>query len=1069
MGHVRYRLLQVIILMILASAIPLAQAQIGTPVDIGSNTLDSGTTTLSVTTTQAVPAGASIIVIASGTNTTGEPPTNATCSDSAAHTYNVDRSLLVSDALTGLTTICSTHGLSSPFTAGALTITVTYSGGSSNSRLRMHAFSVTGLAGAPLDQTAANGGLNAAPSSGATAVTAQPDELLFSAILLSEAASVANFSPGTNGAANNCASTGSPTWSGLGSVGGATFPSLFGMYCQVSAAGSYSANATISGTEWEALIVTYRGAATHFTVSAPSTAIANGAFNFTVTAVAADNTTATHYGGIVHFTSTDGQAVLPANSTLTNGTGSFSATLKTLGTQTITAADTLTSSIAGTSNNVSVGVGPATHFSVSLPSSPTAGSSFNFTVSALDQFNNIATGYGGTVHFTSSDSQATLPADYPFAPGDAGVHTFAATLKTSGTRTITATDTVTASTTGASSASVSAATATHFSVSSPLSAAAGNAFAFTVTALDQFNNTATGYGGQVHFTSTDGQAVLPANSTLASGSGSFSATLKTAGNQTLTATDTVTASITGASSVSVTTGTATHFTLSTPSSATSSTAFTFTVTALDQFNNTATGYGGQVHFTSSDGQAVLPANSTLASGTGSFSATLKTAGSQTLTATDTVTGSITGASSVSVTAGAATHFLVSAPSSATGGTPFNFTVTAQDAGGNTVAGYSGTVHFTTSDGGATLPADSTLTTGAATFPATLRTSGTQTIIATDTLTASINGTSNAVTVNVVTGSIQLLAACPANGNWSNPACWNLNRAPVSGDDVMIGGSGQPNTNYDLGGGVLLHSITVQASSAAGNVTGGPIGLQSGGFLTDNDGGIDTLPSFNFGGVATISVTLGGGTLRVGALAGSSGFTKNGPGTLQLTGAGALTGGVTVSGGALNVTGSLPSAVTVGSGGTLTGAGTVLSIAALSGGAISGNLTVTGGVTFAAGSSFNATLDSSGSFSQLTAGGTVDLSAGPALNVTLGPGFSAAPGTAFTLVPGAVTGKFTGLANGGIFTAGGVFFRVNYASVTLTVISAPSIPALSGWALALLGALLAGLAALALRAQSRLPV
>lgn len=68
-----------------------------------------------------------------------------------------------------------------------------------------------------------------------------------------------------------------------------------------------------------------------------------------------------------------------------------------------------------------------------------------------------------------------------------------------------------------------------------------------MTALDQFNNTATGYAGTVHFTSTDGLATLPANSTLTNGVGTFSATLRTAGNQTITATDTVTASITGTS------------------------------------------------------------------------------------------------------------------------------------------------------------------------------------------------------------------------------------------------------------------------------------------------------------------------------------------------------------------------------------------------------------------------------------------------------------------------------------------------------------------------------------------
>jgi CSLREA domain-containing protein len=89
--------------------------------------------------------------------------------------------------------------------------------------------------------------------------------------------------------------------------------------------------------------------------------------------------------------------------------------------------------------------------------------------------------------------------------------------------------------------------ATHFLISAPASVTAGSAFSFTVTALDQFNNTATGYAGTVHFTSSDGSAVLPANSTLTNGTGTFSATLNTGGNQTITATDTVTSSITGTS------------------------------------------------------------------------------------------------------------------------------------------------------------------------------------------------------------------------------------------------------------------------------------------------------------------------------------------------------------------------------------------------------------------------------------------------------------------------------------------------------------------------------------------
>ena len=69
---------------------------------------------------------------------------------------------------------------------------------------------------------------------------------------------------------------------------------------------------------------------------------------------------------------------------------------------------------------------------------------FSVTVTAMDQFGNTATGYTGTVHFTSSDGAVgvILPGDYTFTGGDAGVHTFssAVTLVTTGGQTVTATD-----------------------------------------------------------------------------------------------------------------------------------------------------------------------------------------------------------------------------------------------------------------------------------------------------------------------------------------------------------------------------------------------------------------------------------------------------------------------------------------------------------------------------------------------------------------------------------------------------------------------------------------------------
>src|SRR5438128_9096283 len=97
-------------------------------------------------------------------------------------------------------------------------------------------------------------------------------------------------------------------------------------------------------------------------VTAPASTTAGTAFNFTITALDQFSNTATGYGGTLHFTSTDGQGVLPSDSTLTNGVGTFSATLKTAGIlKTITATDTMTSSIAGTSNPIAVGAAAATH------------------------------------------------------------------------------------------------------------------------------------------------------------------------------------------------------------------------------------------------------------------------------------------------------------------------------------------------------------------------------------------------------------------------------------------------------------------------------------------------------------------------------------------------------------------------------------------------------------------------------------------------------------------------------------------------------------------------------------
>src|SRR5262249_24874666 len=120
-----------------------------------------------------------------------------------------------------------------------------------------------------------------------------------------------------------------------------------------------------------------------------------------------------------------------------------------------------------------------------------------------------------------------------------------------------------------------------------------------------------------------------------------------------------------------------------PSPVTAGVAPTFTVTAEDAFGNTTPAYQRPVHLMSSDAQAALPADYAFTgndAGVHSFGATLKTAGSQLITATDTGNSSITGSqSNISVNPAAATHFRITGPTSVAHGAAFSITVTALDA------------------------------------------------------------------------------------------------------------------------------------------------------------------------------------------------------------------------------------------------------------------------------------------------------------------------------------------------------------------------------------------------------
>src|SRR5262249_39767510 len=126
----------------------------------------------------------------------------------------------------------------------------------------------------------------------------------------------------------------------------------------ISAKDVVSTSVTATGS---ALVAVYgAAAATHFSIVRPSSAAAGSAFSITVVALDANNNAAIGYNGTVTITGSDsGAGHVYTGGTFSNGIGVFSETLVTAGPQTLTATDTTSTTIAGTSAPITVTAGVA--------------------------------------------------------------------------------------------------------------------------------------------------------------------------------------------------------------------------------------------------------------------------------------------------------------------------------------------------------------------------------------------------------------------------------------------------------------------------------------------------------------------------------------------------------------------------------------------------------------------------------------------------------------------------------------------------------------------------------------
>ncbi len=500
----------------------------------------------------------------------------------------------------------------------------------------------------------------------------------------------------------------------------------------------------------------------HFNVVVPNPQTAGLASDTTVSAKDPYNNTVTSYSGSQSLAfSGPGTSPAPSSTaplypgsvTFAAGVGTASFTLFKAESTTLTATQGL---ISGTSGSFTVDPGSADNFLVPTPATQTAGAAFNETLTARDQWSNVATGYAGSkvVAFSGPGTSPAPSSTAPLYPGSvtfaAGVGTASFTLFKAESTTLTATQGSISGTSG--SFTVDPGSADNFLVPTPATQTAGAAFNETLTARDQWSNVATGYAGsKVVAFSGPGTSPAPSSTaplypgsvTFAAGVGTASFTLFKAESTTLTATQGLISGTSG--SFTVDPGSADNFLVPTPATQTAGAAFNETLTARDQWSNVATGYAGSkvVAFSGpgtspapSSTAPLYPGSVTFAAGVGTASFTLFKAESTTLTATQ---GLISGTSgSFTVDPDTLDSFTV-APGSGTriAGDAFTVTVTAFDAYSNQKTNYAGTIAFTSNDPQATLPGNYTFVGGdngqhAFTNAVTLKTAGTgKTVTVTD--------------------------------------------------------------------------------------------------------------------------------------------------------------------------------------------------------------------------------------------------------------------------------------------------------------------------------------------------
>jgi beta propeller repeat protein len=452
----------------------------------------------------------------------------------------------------------------------------------------------------------------------------------------------------------------------------------------------YTVTAAYGGKQGSASVSVTPGPLDHFNVgpiSSPQTA--GGTFPITITAKDIYNNTVTSFNNTVTLSDTTGTISPTSTSGFTNGVKTQNVSITQVATGDIITVSYGDPVKMGTSNAFDIDSGALDHFSLNQGlGTQTAGTSFNVTVTAKDQYNNTVTSFNNTV--SMSDTTGTInPTTLSVFTNGSATGSFTITKAQSGVS-VTATYGSPPKTGSTNAFTVNPAVLNHIHTTpSPVTLPAGGTQLFSAQGHDQYENivsvpafnwTTTVTGGNMNPASGT-SSTLTAGSVVATG---YNVTAEYSGVQ-------------GLATVNVTFGALHHFNISTVSSPqTAGTAFSITVTAKDQYDNTVTDFNNPVTLSDSTGTISPTSISGFVDGAKTQNVSLtKAQAGVSITASYGNPPKI-GTSNTFTVDPAVLHHLtinnITSPKYA--GTAFSITVTAKDQYENTVPSFTSTANLT---------------------------------------------------------------------------------------------------------------------------------------------------------------------------------------------------------------------------------------------------------------------------------------------------------------------------------------------------------------------------------------